>query len=283
MRFCAIVLLFLLALPAGVFARQQTATGASPQVELLDSYPAGPEIVMPPGQNIWLRIGYQTAQPQRISVRPYLRGEPAKVGTSGSPARSGSGEMAAFFFFLSPAGGQVDELRVFASDDGREQREIARWPLRVYVYPGAPLLTSHEPAWVADLRAADDARSRAALAAQAQEPTSGVAAIAGSAMLFGFMTMLILTGPLLLLWLAWALWKWRGGWRLLAAIPAAVITLVILNIAFGVMMDPTSHNLFPFEILMAGLPCLLFMAVLTFLRWRQRRRIAGVAPPPVVS
>ena len=51
---------------------------------------------------------------------------------------------------------------------------------------------------------------------------------------------------------AWALWRWRGIWRVLAAIPAALMAWTVLNIVVGVARDPTSHNLWPFEILLFG-------------------------------
>ncbi|HQX25693.1 MAG TPA: hypothetical protein PLI00_14285 [Pseudomonadota bacterium] len=46
--------------------------------------------------------------------------------------------------------------------------------------------------------------------------------------------------------------RWRGGWRIAAAVPAIMMAFVVLRIVIGVARDPTSHNLWPFEILMAG-------------------------------
>lgn len=42
--------------------------------------------------------------------------------------------------------------------------------------------------------------------------------------------------------------RWRGAFRLLGLLPAAALFIVILNIIIGVQIDPTSHNLWPFEI-----------------------------------
>jgi len=50
----------------------------------------------------------------------------------------------------------------------------------------------------------------------------------------------------------WGLWRWRGGWRLFAAVPAAVMAFVVLRIVIDTTRDPTSHNLWPFEIVMWG-------------------------------
>ena len=51
---------------------------------------------------------------------------------------------------------------------------------------------------------------------------------------------------------AWALWKWRGGWRVAAAVPALIVAFVVLRIVVDTARDPTSHNLWPFELLMWG-------------------------------
>src|SRR3546814_2793134 len=66
------------------------------------------------------------------------------------------------------------------------------------------------------------------------------------------MLALPLVGLLALALPAWALWRWRGGWRIAAMVPAALMAFVVLRIVVGVAIDPTSHNLWPFEILMAG-------------------------------
>lgn len=66
----------------------------------------------------------------------------------------------------------------------------------------------------------------------------------------------------------WAALKWRGGWRIAAAIPAAVMLFIVLRIAFDTTRDATSHNLWPFEILQFGTGALLVIGVL---RWARRR------------
>ena len=48
----------------------------------------------------------------------------------------------------------------------------------------------------------------------------------------------------------WALWKWRGGWRLAAVVPVAVMAFVVGRIVVDTSRDPTSHNLWPFEIIL---------------------------------
>jgi hypothetical protein len=70
----------------------------------------------------------------------------------------------------------------------------------------------------------------------------------------------------------WGLWKWRGGWRVLAATPLALMSFIVGRIVVDVARDPTSHNLWPFEILMFGAASVGVMLVLAFVR-----RLTGAA------
>ena len=65
---------------------------------------------------------------------------------------------------------------------------------------------------------------------------------------------------------AWGLWRWRGGWRAAAAVPIAAMSFVVLRIVFDTARDPTSHNLWPFEILMWGGASVAFIVVLKYAR-----------------
>jgi protein-S-isoprenylcysteine O-methyltransferase Ste14 len=59
-----------------------------------------------------------------------------------------------------------------------------------------------------------------------------------------------------------ALRRWTGGWQVAALIPAAIVTFVVLRIVVDTRHDPTSHNLWPFEIVIRcglGLVCLGLM------------------------
>jgi hypothetical protein len=86
-------------------------------------------------------------------------------------------------------------------------------------------------------------------------------------LLGGFMLVMLLVGLLGFAAPAWGLWRWRGGWRIAAAVPAAAMAFVVLRIAAGTAVDPTSHNLWPFEVLQAGVLSLVAMLAL----WIARR------------
>jgi hypothetical protein len=47
----------------------------------------------------------------------------------------------------------------------------------------------------------------------------------------------------------WALVRWSGIWRWLAGIPLLLVSGVVLRIIVDTSADPTSHNLWPFEVL----------------------------------
>jgi hypothetical protein len=69
----------------------------------------------------------------------------------------------------------------------------------------------------------------------------------------------------------WGVWKWRGGWRIAAAVPALMMAFVIGRIVVDTARDPTSHNLWPFEILIWGGASAVVMGVLALFRWLSQR------------
>lgn len=44
--------------------------------------------------------------------------------------------------------------------------------------------------------------------------------------------------------------RWRGAWRILALLPLVALVLWAGFIVVGVAQDPTSHNLWPFELIL---------------------------------
>ena len=243
---------------------------AAPAIQVLDTYPAGEAVTLPQGRNFNLRLSYDTDKPVGIWITPYFRGKEVPAGTSPSPRYTGKGETLAWFFFLEP-GQQADEIRIRAGNGSREMPVVATYrvqvtggssPARASASPWAPT----EPEWVDALQRRIDRQVEAAALASQTEARPGDAFFLGGFMLL--VAALCLTG---LAAPVWAMRRWRGGWRLAAAAPAALLGLVILNIAVGTAIDPTSHNLWPFEVAMAGMACLGIIAVLAILR-----RVLGI-------
>jgi len=241
-----------------------TGTGAveaSATVEVLETYPAGPEVTLGRNENFYLRLRYDTDHPIGIWARPYFKGQPANAGTNGSYSYSGNGEALGWFFF-SGNRGEVDEIRITAGDGS-----IAGTPV-VLTYPVHVVPSEREsdtedaPEWVARLKAADSERQRQAYQAYANRPVSPFTSLLVSL----FMIVVLALGVGGLVWPARALLRWRGGWRMAAAVPAALMAFVVLRLLVGVSIDPTSHNLWPFEILMVGMLSTVIMVVLTLAR-----------------
>jgi len=65
----------------------------------------------------------------------------------------------------------------------------------------------------------------------------------------------------------------EGGWRKAALLPVIALGLVVANIVVGIAIDPTSHNLWPFEIVMVSAAGVVWLGLLRLLR-------NGAAPSP---
>lgn len=228
---------------------------AQVRVQVTETWPAGDSVTLARNQNFYLHLHYTSDQPVQIWAEPYFQGKPSRAGSN--PSRTypaGEGE-ALGWFFLDP-GGQVDEVRISAGDGSLAGTHVvATWPVSVTigeasVQPGSP------PAWVATLNAADKAAQDADYKKAMDTPITG-----GDIAIFsGFMLAMVLIGLGGLAWPIWGWWRWRGGWRIAAAVPAVVMAFVVLRIVMGTAIDPTSHNLWPFEIVMwGGLSCLAML------------------------
>jgi hypothetical protein len=65
--------------------------------------------------------------------------------------------------------------------------------------------------------------------------------------------------------------RWEGGWRLAAAAPALIVGFVAVRIAVDTARDPTSHNLWPFEIVQAGFTSLVLIGAIAIARRLTRK------------
>jgi len=244
-----------------LLAMTAMTAGAAPRVRVEETWPAGRDLTLKLNQSFFLRIAYATDTATRIWARPYFQGKPAKAGSNPSQPHQGNGQ-AIGWFFLFDAGTQVDEVRISAGD-GRVNGTsvVAVYRVRIRADAGAAD-PGPRPPWVNDLLAADDRAQRAAAHAYVNQPASA------SDLLFMRVFMLAMLAALLapLAMSAWAAWKWRGGWRLLGTLPGAWMAFVALRIVVDGMRDPTSHNLWPFEVLIFGVPCTLAMLAMFAVR-----------------
>lgn len=233
---------------------------AGTTVRVLETHPPGDHVTLGRNQSFYLRLAYATAQPAGIWVRPYFQGQPVKAGSNPSETHSGSGETFGWFFFMQP-GDEVDEIRITAGD-GRTGNTTLAATWRGHVVAGSDAVAGAEPAWVVDMRERAKAAQQQAYEARMNAPLG-----AGDLALFGgFMLAMLGIGLLGFAVPAWGIWRWRGGWRIAAAVPAVMLAFVVLRILVGVARDPTSHNLWPFEILQVGALGVVVMGALSLAR-----------------
>lgn len=230
---------------------------AETEVRVIATHPAGDVVTLGKNQRFYLRIAYSTDEPASIWTQPVFQGREVAAGSNPSRTYTGSGEALGWFFFMEP-GQQVDEVRIRAGDGtGSGTRVVATYPVRV-TGSARPAAATSEPAWVVELR-----RENKRLQDEAFEKQMSTSPGAG-AMLFvgGFMLAVVALGLLGIFAPVWAMRRWSGGWRLAAAVPAVMIAFVVVRIVVGVAVDPTSHNLWPFEILQVGTLSIVVIGVL---------------------
>ncbi|MGH8687098.1 MAG: hypothetical protein ACREVQ_05255 [Burkholderiales bacterium] len=238
----------ILFLVLGIWLGATISAYATTTVRVVATDPPGDVVTLGSNQNFYLHLQYQTDHPVQIWARPYYQGKTVNAGSN--PSRvypSGSGEALGWFFFFKP-GTQVDEVRITAGNGSIAGTPVvATYPVQV-TGGDQPAPAQDKPEWVVRLGALDAAAQKEDYEKRMNAPVS-----ARDTILFGgFMLGMLALGVLGFALPAWGLWRWRGGWRVAAAVPAALMAFVVLRLLVGVSADPTSHNLWPFEILMTG-------------------------------
>ncbi|MBU6247162.1 MAG: hypothetical protein KGN77_05345 [Xanthomonadaceae bacterium] len=238
------------------------AMPAPAQVRVVDTWPRGDDIALGGRAHFYLRLVYRTDHPVGIWVQGYFHGRPAPVGTSPSIRYDGKGDALGWLFLLKPDA-QVDEIRIIAGDGSRDGTPVVA-TLPVHLSAGADAADdgADKPAWVDDLLAKQRDAGQAAVARDAAAPLS----VGQTVLFYGLLLLMFALALGGLAVPAWACWRWRGGWRLAAAVPVVLMLGVIGQIVTGVAADPTSHNLWPFELLQAGVPSMLAIGVMALLR-----------------
>jgi hypothetical protein len=234
---------------------------AETEVRVLATHPAGNPVTLGKNQTFYLHIGYTTDEPVSIWARPWFQGREVKAGSNPSRSHTGSGETLGWFFLMEP-GEQVDEVRITAGDgtDGGT-RLIATHRVRI-TGSDRPAASTSEPDWLVTLSEQEKRLQREDFEKRASTPAS-----AGDTLLFGgFMLAVAALGVGGVAAPLWAVRRWRGGWRVAAAVPVVMMGFVVLRIVVDTAGDPTSHNLWPFEILQVGVLSLVVIGVLLVAR-----------------
>jgi hypothetical protein len=238
------------------------SAGAATTVELLDTEPNDRAVTLGSGQTFYLRLAYSTDTPVHIWARPYFRGRDVNAGSNPSRVYEGEGEALAWFFFLGEAGQQVDEIRISAGDGSTGgTHELLRVPVSITA-GSQPAPAAAAPPWLARLKADDERRQREDYERRMREP----AGAGDQAFAAAFMLAVLAIGVGGIAVPIRAVRRWQHGWRLAAAVPLAWIAFVALRIVVGAALDPTSHNLWPFEILYASVVSLVLIGALAVAR-----------------
>lgn len=212
-------------------------------------------------QSFYVRIQFDADEPVSLWARAYAGGKRIEKGwrSNASATYSGSGYALGWVSFHVPM--DVDEIRIFAGG-GKPYREwqVASYPVKLRWGDGPP--AAEAAPWVPELQRATAAAWEAERRAAAAKPQS-----AGETA-FGLLVVPLFLGAVLACVGApvWALWQWRGWWRLAAVVPFAVMAFVVVRIVIDTSRDPTSHNLWPFEIVYSGAAGLALIIVLALAR-----------------
>jgi hypothetical protein len=219
--------------------------------------------------NVYVHFHYSASAPVRIWVRPFFQGQIAPAMTMGSPLYpAGEGEGFGWFAFRGAARVDSIHLQVATENSGYPFTEQA-FPAE-FTWNGAPGPAHERAAWVAPFEQRAQAQEREAYQHYMNQPAGARGGIALA--VFG---VLVLGSALVcFLWPVWALLRWRGAWRALAAIPLAFVALWVVKDIVEICADPSSHNLLPFELIEAAVIVAVSMSILWLLRRRALRAAA---------
>jgi hypothetical protein len=81
---------------------------------------------------------------------------------------------------------------------------------------------------------------------------------------------------------AWAILRWRGRWRLLASLPSAVFALFCIWLLVDISQNPTSHNLWPFEVAIWSIAALGILGIMALAKAIISRRVPSSSNGPAI-
>ena len=217
------------------------------------------------GQNLSVRVTYETDLPLRFKAAGYREGKKHEsLATNPSPVYSAGKGEAVVWVFGQP-GARIDELRVHVCDAGWKQISEVAVPVQAAWRAGVP--RAPEAPWVAELSAAQQ-RAVSQMMKQEPKPTTFLEKV-------GFTLMAILVPvaflsvpgyPLLQLF---TLWKLRGPSRLLSALP---LTFMLPVYAFCLYALTQDSNLWPLYAIFAS-PVAFVITLTVFLVARRKARL----------
>ncbi|MEO8678229.1 MAG: hypothetical protein ABI665_04235 [Vicinamibacterales bacterium] len=225
------------------------AAQAQNTVRVLETWPASPA-TLARSESFNLRIHYEAPdRVVRVRAEAFFQGQRVPGINSGSPEMPpGSGE--ALFWFAYDSATRVDRIVVRLDGPRGDVLGSAELPVDL-TWTGAPDPQAPKPGWVTTLEREQNER----ISDELKQFQEGPLMWFGTA-LIAIMPMTVIAFVLLQ---GFALWKWRGKWRIAALASAIPMALVV---AYTVYAAAAGSNLFPLVLLFASPPALVYLLVL---------------------
>lgn len=67
--------------------------------------------------------------------------------------------------------------------------------------------------------------------------------------------------------------RWSVGWKITGSVPAIALALLVQKLAIDTTINHTSHNIWPFELLIWGGAGVIYLLVFHILRWVLQRNL----------
>ena len=195
-----------------------------------------------------------------------LRARTANAISGGSVSLPpGSGETLGWFALRVP--GVVNEYRISAdTQNSGYPTAVLTVPVTLEWKNGGVRTDTGRPEWVTRINQRNEALAKAEqVNAEMESPVLNL--------VLGMLIMPLLFGiPVLAIALCVvALLRWTGTWRYAGGLPLVFLAVWIVILVIAVTRDPTSHNLWPFELLTWAGFTLTWLTVL-FVAWKFLKR-----------
>ncbi len=217
------------------------------------------------GQNLSVRVAYDSDQPLRFQAASYREGQKnGSLAMNPSPVYpAGKGE--AIVWVFGQPGARIDELRVRVCDANWQQISEVPVPVQAAWRAGVP--PAPEAPWVAELNATQQ-RAVSQMMKQEPKPTTFLEKI-GFTLTAILVPVAFLSVPGYPLLQLFTLWKLRGPSRLLSALP---LTFMLPVYAFCLYALTQDSNLWPLYAIFAS-PVAFVITLTVFLVARRKARL----------
>jgi hypothetical protein len=249
---------------------QEAVMPAAPAVTVLATHPDS-DATLHSSEAFYIQYKIESTVPVGVRPEGYYRGKPLPLANSGErQLPAGGGTDAAFIFMFPKQPVQMDELRLVVTEAGKRQ-PMASFSVPVNLSWGTAPATAARtvPGWVSEWSARRNREAKSQIDTRMQRADAAstpltVVLMAG----LGLLVLALMVGGFVLPIIAFL--NWEGGWRVGALVPVPILGFVVLRVLIDGAADPTSHNLWPFEILLWGVPSVLYLGVLWLLRLPKR-------------